>query len=96
MISSNGSGVGVRFQEIQDALRKQSFEPFRIQLSKGQTHEVRYPEFAALVRTSVLIGLPSRRDGVPARFARIDLLHVVAIESVNGQRRAARRKKGRR
>jgi len=81
----------MRFQEIQDALRKQPFEPFRIQLSNGQTHEIRHPEFAALSRTSVVVGIPTRRDGVPDRFAQVDLLHVVAIEPVNGRGRRGRR-----
>jgi hypothetical protein len=81
----------MRFQEIQDALRKQPFEPFRIQLSNGQAHEVRHPEFAALLRNSILVGVPSGKDGVPDRFVQCDLLHVVAIEPVNGQRRRRRR-----
>jgi len=83
------------FQELQDALRKQPFEPFRVQLSNGQMHEVRHAEFAALSRTSVLIGIPSKRDGVPDRFVQVDLLHVVAIEPVNGRRRAANGKRKR-
>jgi len=88
--------IRMRFQELQDALRKQPFEPFRIQLSNGQAHDVRHPEFAALSRTSVLIGIPSKRDGVPDRFAQVDLLHVVAIEPVNGQRRGAKGSRKRR
>jgi len=81
----------MRFQELQDVLRKQPFEPFRIQLSNGQTHEVRHPEFAALTRTSVFVGVPAGRDDGPDRLVQVDLLHVVAIEPVNGQRRRKRR-----
>lgn len=81
----------MRFQEIQDALRKQPFEPFRIQLSNGQAHVIRHPEFAALSRNSILVGVPSGKDEVPDRFVQCDLLHVVAIEPVNGQRRRKQR-----
>ncbi len=84
----------MRLNELREVLRKQPFEPFRIQLSYGQTHEVRHPEFASLTRTSVYVGIPSKRDGMPDRAVQVDLLHVVAIEPVNGQRRGARRKHG--
>ena len=81
----------MRFQAIQDALRKQPFEPFRIQLSNGQAHEVRYPEFAAIGRTRVFVGVPANRADGPDRLVQVELREVVAIEPVNGQRRRKRR-----
>jgi hypothetical protein len=83
----------MRFQEVQDALRKQPFEAFRILLTNGDSYVVRHPEFAALSRTSVLVGIPPRGDDVPDRFAQVDLLHIVAIEPTNGRRRSGRGRK---
>ncbi len=74
----------MRFNELQDVLRKQPFEPFRIRLTTGDSYVVRHPEFAALLRSSVVIGISSEKDGVPDRFVQCDLLHVVSLEPVNG------------
>ncbi len=74
----------MRFHEIQDALGKQPFEPFRIRLSTGQAYEVRHPEFAGLTRTSVFIGSSTDEDEIPNRMIQCDLLHIVAIEPADG------------
>ena len=73
----------MRYQELYDVLHKSPFQPFRIQLSNGQTHVIRHPDFAWLMRTSVFIGLPSGDDEMPDRAIQCDLLHVVAIEPVH-------------
>ena len=70
----------MRFAELQDVLRRQPFEPFRIRLSTGQTYVIRHPEFAGLTRTSIFIGTSSQNDEIPERMVQCDLLHVVAIE----------------
>ena len=82
----------MRWNELQIAMRKQPFEPFRIQLSNGDSYVVRHPEFAALSRTSLVVGVPSKKDGVPDRFVQMDLLHVVSIEPINGGRSGTKRK----
>ena len=74
----------MRFSEIQDVLRRQPFEPFRVHLSNGQSYVVRHPESAGLTRTSVYVGTPAGDDKVPDRMIQCDLLHVVAIEPVDG------------
>ncbi len=74
----------MRFNDVQDVLRKQPFEPFRLHLSSGQSYVVRHPEFAGLTRTSVFVGSPSGDDDIPDRMIQCDLLHVVAIEPVDG------------
>ncbi len=74
----------MRFQEVQDALRRQPFEPFQIHLTNGQRFLIRHPEFAALSRSSVLVGVSSGDDDVPDRYIQCDLLHVVSLEPANG------------
>lgn len=85
----------MRFNELYSVLHKSPFKPFRIQLTNGQSYVIQHPDFAWLKRTSILIGLSSGDDEVPDEHTECDLLHVVAIEPVNGrrQRNGARRKK---
>lgn len=74
----------MRYQEVYDALKRQPFQPFRLQLTNGQSHVVKHPDFAWLIRSTVFIGVPSGEDEVPDRAIQCDMLHVVAIEPVNG------------
>lgn len=74
----------VRQQEVRDALRKEPFQPFRIHLSNGHSYDIRHPEFAALTRRTVFVGVSSGRDDVPDRMIECDLLHVVALEPIDG------------
>lgn len=82
----------MRWKELQDVLRKHPFEPFRVQLSNGDSYEIPHPEFAALLRSSMIVCVPSRKGGVPDRMVQCDLLHIVSIEPVNGKRRSTRKK----
>jgi len=79
----------MRFQELQETLRKTPFQPFRIRLSDGQSYDVRHPEFAGLTRHSVFVGVPSGEDEAPDRMIQCDLLHVVTVEPLNGQTKPA-------
>jgi hypothetical protein len=83
----------MRLQELYDALHKSPFEPFRLQLTNGQSHVIRHPDFAWLTRGTVYIGVPSGKDDVPDRAIQCDVLHVVAIEPVNGAERKSGRKR---
>lgn len=80
------SGVAMRLDEIRAALRRVPFEPFRIHLTSGQAYDVRHPEFAAVTRHSVYVGLPMTDEEVPDRMVQCDLVHVVALEPIDGQR----------
>jgi len=86
----------MRYQELYNTLHKAPFRPFRIQLTNGQSHVIAHPDFAWLTRSSLLVGISSLDDNVPDSHIECDLLHVVAVEPVNGARRSARRKKKRR
>lgn len=71
-------------QTFQQMLAKRPFQPFRLITSSGQTYEIRHPEMAFLTRTDILVGL-DLRDGVPAHFHIVSLLHVAAIEPILSQ-----------
>ncbi len=81
----------MRLNELREVVGKQPFEPFRLRMSNGDEYVVRHPEFVSLTKSSVLVGIPSGRDGVPDRHVQLDLLHVVSVERVNGTRRGAAR-----
>jgi hypothetical protein len=71
-------------QTFRELLTQQPFRPFRLVMSSGQTYEVRHPEMAMLTRTDLLVGIGEMDDGVPAEFKICSLLHVSAIEPLNG------------
>jgi hypothetical protein len=73
----------MRQQEVREALRREPFQPFRIQLSNGESYNVRHPEFAALTRTSVIVVVPSSNEDESDRVIQCDLLHIAAMELVD-------------
>lgn len=73
----------MRRQEVLDALRKQPFEPFRIQLSNGHSYDIRHPEFAALTRGSVIVVVPRSNGADTERVVHCDLVHIVEMERID-------------
>lgn len=71
-------------QTFRELLTQRPFKPFRLVMSSGQTYDVRHPEMALLTRTDMLVGIDVADDGVPAEFKICSLLHVTAIEPLNG------------
>ena len=69
-------------QTLRDELNAKPFEGFRVTMSSGEKFEVRHPEMAYLTRTDLIVGL-DERDGIPARYRILSLLHVTAIEPVD-------------
>ena len=74
----------MRFQDLQEVLRRGPFDPFRVHLSNGLSYVIRHPEFASLTRTALYVGVPSNGDDVPDRMVQCDILHIVAIEPIGG------------
>ncbi len=72
----------MRAPEVQEVLRRQPFQAFRVRLSTGKGYDVRHPEFAALTRTSLFVGDPAAEESFPERMIQCDLLHVVALEPI--------------
>jgi hypothetical protein len=86
----------MRRDEIAEALRHDSFRPFRLYLSDGGTFDIRHSELLMLTRHSAIIGILDRRDngsspdagnGYPdiERTTRVDLIHVTRIEELQGR-----------
>ena len=62
-------------EAIRDLLKRQPFRPFVIHLSNGETYEVRHPEFAILLKSTIVIGYPdSDRIGIAS------LLHINNVD----------------
>jgi hypothetical protein len=72
-------------QTFREMLSRQPFQPVKITLSSGESHEIRHPEMAMLTRTNLLVGIDVSDDGVPAEFKILSLLHVTAIEPLAGK-----------
>ena len=70
-------------QTFRELLSRRPFQPFRLVMSSGESHEVRHPEMAMLTRTDILVGTDVADDGVPAEFRICALLHVATVEPLN-------------
>ena len=62
------------YEYIQELISRRPFEPFEVHLSSGEVHPVRYPGFAALTRTRLVITDPDAD-----RIAVCSLLHIASI-----------------
>jgi hypothetical protein len=51
------------------------FEPFAINLSSGESHEIRHPECLAIGKTRVYVSYPEED-----RFVICSMLHVTSVE----------------
>jgi hypothetical protein len=69
--------------ELQDAARRQPFQPFRVVLTTGTTLDVRHPDLIMVGRRSAIIGITNEPGGTAYdRTIKVDLLHVVGIEEL--------------
>jgi len=62
---------------IREYIRRQPFEPFVIRLSNGESHEVRHPECAFVMKTKVLVYYPDDDRSVICA-----LIHINSVESL--------------
>ncbi len=62
-------------ETVREFLTRQPFQPLQIHVSNGEVHEVRHPEFAMLLRSTLVIGI-SDSD----RVICCALLHIASIE----------------
>ncbi len=74
----------MRVDELREALRAHPFDPFRIHLTNGMVYEVRHPEMALLTRHSVHVVEAGRAGRATDRVVKCDLMHVVALEPLDG------------
>jgi hypothetical protein len=61
-------------------LRDQPFEPFRIVMSNGSTHDVMHPELLMVsVRSSFLFTPSATRPGLVDHYIKLDNLHIIKL-----------------
>lgn len=75
----------MRASEIENHRRRTPFQPFRIFLSNGQSHDVRHPEMIYVSRTEVIVAVELGKDQVVERSAYCDPDHISNIEPINGE-----------
>jgi hypothetical protein len=70
-------------EDLQDAARRQPFEPFRVHLTTGATFDVRHPDLIMVGRRAAIIGIANEPGGSAFdRTIKVDLLHIVGIEEL--------------
>jgi len=62
-------------ETIRELLKRQPFEPLEVRLSKGDVHRIPHPEFAILLKSTLVIGVPDSD-----RVILCSLLHIASIE----------------
>jgi hypothetical protein len=76
----------MQLPDLQDALRRRPFVPFRLFISDGATYDVHHPELCVPGRRSLFIGLTEAEPSEPVfdRYAIVDLVHVTRLEPLAG------------
>lgn len=70
-------------EELQEAARRQPFEPFRLVVTTGTTYDIRHTDLIMVGRRSITIGITNDQAATAYdRTVKIDLFHVVAIEEL--------------
>lgn len=67
----------MNLETMQAMLRRQPFSPFEVHLSNGEVHEVRHPENAMLLKSSLLLVYPEKDN-----FVICDWSHVSNVQPV--------------
>ena len=71
--------------DLQDAARRQPFDPFRVILTTGAIYDIRHPDLIMVGRRAAIIGITNDPGGTAFdRTIKVDLLHVVGIEELPG------------
>jgi len=70
-------GRAMNADAIREFLYRKPFEPFVIRMPNGETHEVRHPECAIVMRTKVLVYFPETD-----RCVYCALVHINVVEAL--------------
>ncbi len=68
-------------QDLLELLRTCPFVPFRLYATDGRSYEVHYPDQALVLRTRVVLPIPTAEE-VPERSEHLALIHVVRAEEL--------------
>jgi hypothetical protein len=64
-------------ETIREHLRREPFEPFVIRMSNGETHEIRHPECAFVMKTRVIVYYPDDDRSVTRA-----LVHINSVQTL--------------
>lgn len=64
---------------IREFLRREPFEPFVIRMSNGETHEIRHPECALVMKTKIIVGYPD--DDRSVTCALVDVNSIETLQA---------------
>lgn len=68
---------------LQDHLKRQPFEPFRVVTSSGRAYDVRHPDAAILLRNGLAVAYGGNgKKSLPEHVAYLSLLHITAVEPI--------------
>ncbi len=62
---------------FQGLLNRQPFQPLEVRMSNGDSHQIRHPEMAFLLRSSIILGSPESDN-----FEFLSLLHVAEVKAI--------------
>ena len=64
---------------LRDLVLRRPFEPFVINLSSGESHEVRHPECLAIGTTRIVVSYPE-----DDRLVICSVLHITSVDALQG------------
>lgn len=74
----------MRPEDLLELLRTRPFQPFRLFATDGRTYDVRHPDQALVLRSRVILPLPSGstipEGAIPEGSEHLALLHVIRAE----------------
>lgn len=71
----------MRAEDLFELLRKRPLEPFRLYATNGRTYDVRHPDQMLVLKSRVILPLPSGA-GVPEGSEHLALAHIVRAEVI--------------
>ena len=70
-------------EELQEAVHRQPFLPFRVVLTTGETFDIRHPDLIMVGRRSAILGITNDPTATAFdRTFRVDLFHIVGVQDL--------------
>ena len=70
-------------QILRQMMVRRPFQPFEVRMSNGDAYQVRYPDFAFILRTNFVIGDPDADNVVICALDQMSSVHVP--QTVSGE-----------
>ncbi len=70
--------TGMNTETFLSLLKRQPFQPLEVRMGNGDSHQIRHPEMAFLLRSSVILGSPESDN-----FQFLSLLHVAEVKAIS-------------